>query len=111
MEYVNPEKRVKLYQNLKKQHSEIFSKRKNFVERLRDCDYQHLSRSVVEKWTEDIKNFNESAQEVFNKFFSDLVSESEETDNKIKNRIQELKERLAYVSYLDENELETLIEN
>jgi hypothetical protein len=61
MTYVNPEKRVKLYDNLKKKHDEIFQKRKSFVERLRDCDYQHLARSVIEKFTEDIKNFNENA--------------------------------------------------
>lgn len=61
MEYVNPDERKRLYEELKKTHFTIFNKRVEFLEKLNGLDIIRISKSYCNKWIEETKNYNEKA--------------------------------------------------
>ncbi|KAL4438837.1 hypothetical protein ABPG74_016557 [Tetrahymena malaccensis] len=110
MEYVNPDKRIQLYEELKRQHVTIYTKRNNFIQKLDKLDIINISKAYVEKWIEDTKNFHEQAQEILDARFEALIKESEEAKQHSLDRINKLHDRLEYVGHLNAQDLNSLIE-
>lgn len=61
MEYVNPDERKDLYIDWKIKTKDIYDKRVNFLRKLSGCEMEFLSKQIVDKWLEDVKNFNDKA--------------------------------------------------
>lgn len=73
MEYVNPEERKELYRDWRIKTKNIYEKRIYFTEKLTNCEMMYLTKAIVDKWIEDVKAFNEKAQEVYDSCFNSLV--------------------------------------
>lgn len=61
MEYVYPELRVELYSKFKQTQKDIFRERKCLLEKLNNYDLSALTKSLVEKWIDESKSYNELA--------------------------------------------------
>ncbi len=81
-EYVHSAARAALYEELSKKHREIYIRRVRSLEKLRDCEYSHITKHLVERWIDDIRNFNDEAQQAYDSFFDKLVQESDSTNEK-----------------------------
>lgn len=77
MEYVNPDERKELYIDWKIKTKEIYDRRVYFLGKLSGCEIQFLSKAIVDKWIEDVKLYNDKAQEVYDSCFNALMKESE----------------------------------
>ncbi|EGR27437.1 hypothetical protein IMG5_196200 [Ichthyophthirius multifiliis] len=109
MEYVNPNQRKELYQELKDRQVEIFKGKNEFLDKVNNIDMNALSKSYCEKQLEELQKYNNTAQLYFDQIFDKIMQESEENKQKCTQRVFQLQQRLNYIENLPENEIEVLL--
>jgi hypothetical protein len=61
-----------------------------YLEKLGNLEVSALAKVVVEKWLEEVKNYNEKASSRIDSCFDNLMKESEDTNNRANIRYEEL---------------------
>lgn len=79
-----------MYKEFKVTQVEIYEHRVKFLEKLSALEISALTKAVVEKWLEEVKNYNEKASTRIDNCFDNLMKESEDTNNKAMARYDEL---------------------
>lgn len=54
----------------------------------------------MDKWSDDVRVYNDKAQEEYDVLFHNLKEECEENYQKLKNRTIALQNRMEYIDYL-----------
>jgi len=65
-----------------------------FIDKLGALDIINLSKTYCDKWLDEIKNYNDHAEETLDGCFKRLVKESEDAKQHSLDRIRTLKDRL-----------------
>lgn len=68
----------------------------HLLEKLNRLEIVSLGRMYTERWIDEAKNYNDSAQDVLDAVFEKLVKESEDTKSHSIDRINVLQDRLSY---------------
>ncbi|KRX00539.1 hypothetical protein PPERSA_04560 [Pseudocohnilembus persalinus] len=88
---------------------DIFDRRVHFLNKLVGCEMRYLSKAIVDKWIEDVKAYNDKAQQVYDDCFNELMKESERSNMHCMERYGNLEDRLKYIGFLEEEELQQLL--
>lgn len=98
LSYVNPQERIRLYQDLKAQQQGFFRQREQFLAKLQELDFASLNRKAMEKWLEEYQGFVERTDKAYDKTFDGLMSQHERTQERARRRLNELEKRLESVA-------------
>lgn len=97
LEFVNPKERTRLLQQLREKHCVFFKQREQFLNKLAETDIKTLSKNLVEGLREDYQGFVAKTNEIYDKIFDALLKEHENSQEKARNLLRNLSNRLELV--------------
>ena len=71
--YLNPQERNALYMELKTFQTSVYDKRKILLQELESYSIDNLSKTLLDKFIENMKNLNDQAQEKYDLEFQKLL--------------------------------------
>lgn len=80
------------------------------MERLNNFEIGSLTKSLVEKWLDEVKQYNDLASRAIDVCCDNLLKETQETHAHGLNRYEELKKQLHYAAAKSQEELDHLLE-
>lgn len=63
----------------------------------------------MDKWADDVRVYNDKAQEEYDVLFQNLKEESDQNFQKLRDRTTALQNRLEYIEHISHEDLEKLI--
>ncbi|CAK83011.1 unnamed protein product (macronuclear) [Paramecium tetraurelia] len=110
LEFVYPDERTKLYDNFRKTQKDIFRERKQLLEKLNSIDMAALTKTIVEKWIDETKAYNELASQTIDVCCNNLLEETKKTHAHCMQRYELIKSQLLYARAKSEEELNQLLD-
>ncbi|CAD8079070.1 unnamed protein product [Paramecium primaurelia] len=110
LEYVYPDERTQLYDKFRKTQKDIFRERKQLLEKLNSYDLAALTKTIVEKWIDETKSYNELASQTIDVCCNNLLEETKKTHNYCMQRYELIKSQLFYARAKSEEELNQLLD-
>jgi len=111
-EYVNPQERNFVYQSLKEDQVEVYSKRRDVFRQMVVIHPESIKKALAEKTLDSVREISESAQSKYDKRFEELLAQHNSLEVNLHGVKEDIREKLlGFNADLDEGvTLESIIE-